>query len=295
MMQSVDALIQLLDDPDEGVFSHIESVLRGYGTAVLPQLSAAQDGSRDKLLKHRISNLLKRIYQGEASQLLQDWVISDHRNLLKGAHLVSQIAAQDADYDKLSDRFNRLTRDVWIEFNENLTALEKVRVLNYILFDVHGFSVTQPPFHAPEEHCIHRTLKRKSGSPVVLSILYASLASKLGMPVHTISLPGQFILAYMDGESFIPTKTKSTDVLFYINVFHKGTVFSAREIKKYLRKMNVKPDPSHFYPGSNIQAIQQLLRSLEFSFETTGRQDEAMLVKNARENMLIPVPSGGMS
>ena len=40
---------------------------------------------------------------------------------------------------KLTNHIKQIVQDVWLELNDNLTALEKVKVLNRIIFDVHGF------------------------------------------------------------------------------------------------------------------------------------------------------------
>ncbi|MCB0395746.1 MAG: hypothetical protein KDD36_03780 [Flavobacteriales bacterium] len=290
-MQDINALIDLLDDPDETVFSHIEEVLTGLGPGILPHLDAANEHAANALHKERISRLFRKLQSNDAADQLRKWVSNEHRNLLRGAHLVSLAAGQRGEYAELEQAVEQVRKDAWLELNHNLTALEKIRILNYILFEVHGFKFTQPPFHSIEEHCIHQCMATRQGSPVIISLLYTALANLLEMPVYIMRLPGQFVLAYLDDPANMPVSEQQGNVLFYINVFNKGSVFSSHEISKYLRKMNVRPEPSHFFPGSNIMAVHQLLKSIEFSFETSGHQFEADAIRLTRVNLLSPAVS----
>jgi regulator of sirC expression with transglutaminase-like and TPR domain len=159
--------------------------------------------------------------------------------------------------------------------NSNLTALEKVKVINHIIFEVHGFSGNTTNFHAPQNSYINNVLESKKGNPLSLSILYAILAQSLNIPIYGVNLPEHFVLAYREDHSVLPVQaSQPTRVLFYINAFSKGSVFSRKEIDSFLKQLKLDPEPGYFEPCSNIDIIKRLIRNLIYSFEKLGYTDK---------------------
>jgi regulator of sirC expression with transglutaminase-like and TPR domain len=99
-------------------------------------------------------------------------------------------------------------------------------------------------------------------------MLYIILAQKLKIPVYGVNLPQHFILAYVselaDG---VPSLE---DVLFYINPFNKGAVFTRKEIELFIQQLKIDPDRSFFAPCSNVEIIKRLIGSLIYSYTQLG-------------------------
>jgi len=163
--------------------------------------------------------------------------------------------------------------DAWLELNDNLTALENVKVLNHILFQVHHFEGNRIEPYSPDNLFIHTLLESRKGSPLSLGILYIIIAQKLNIPVFGVNLPQHFILAYASelGMSLPDTE----DVLFYIDPFNKGSVFTRREIELFVRQLKIKPDPAFFSPCSNIDIVKRMINNLIFAYNQAGNQEKA--------------------
>ena len=76
------------------------------------------------------------------------------------------------------------------------TAVEKAEMLNYIMYDKYGFSVSTPSEEEDEpDVLLPRLLKRRRGGTVGLSCVYFLLASYAGLPVYPIfpKTPGYFV------------------------------------------------------------------------------------------------------
>ena len=86
--------------------------------------------------------------------------------------------------------------------------MEKVRVLNHIIFDVHGFSGNTANFHAPQNSYINNVLESKKGNPLSLSVLYAVIAQRLDVNIYGVNLPEHFILAYVEDSHYLPVPAK---------------------------------------------------------------------------------------
>ena len=45
----------------------------------------------------------------------------------------------DLSFKEIDNQIDKIRKDIWLELNNNLTALEKVRIINYFMFDVLKF------------------------------------------------------------------------------------------------------------------------------------------------------------
>lgn len=272
----IKALINLLDDPDEVIFNHIRERILSIGQEVIPELESAWETSFDSLLQQRIEIIIHTIQYKGIFGNLSDWAKKDSHDLLEGAILIAKYQYPDLDEKKLKAMVQQIRQDAWLELNPNLTALEKVRVLNHIFFELHGFSGNTVNYHAPQNSYINNVLESKKGNPLSLSILYTVIAQSLGLPIYGVNLPEHFILAFRDESKILPISLKDhTDgILFYINPFSKGSVFSKREIDAFLKQLKLEPQTSFYEPCSNITMIKRLIRNLMFSYEKLGYPDK---------------------
>lgn len=267
----VHALISLLDDPDEQVYSQIREKLLSMGADVIPVLETAWENSFDSVLQQRIEGIIHRIQFENMRRSLREWSLPEHQDLLAGALLVAKYQYPDLDESHIRRHIEQIKQDIWLELNNNLTPLEKVRVINHILFDVHGFSANTTNYHAPQNSYINNVLESKKGNPVSLSIIYAVIAQDLRIPIYGVNLPEHFILAYVDNSGSFSLNSDNTDrVLFYINPFSRGAPVNKKEIDAFLRQQRLEPKPEFYTPCSNLMIIRRLLNNLVHSYEKLG-------------------------
>lgn len=280
--KELNALISLLDDPDEGIYDNIKEKLLSLGQEVIPELEAAWENSFDPTIQNRIETIIHKIQFEKISAELAIWAKSPKQNLLEGTLLVAKYQYPDLDESPIHKQLELIRQDVWLELNENLTALEKVRVINHIIFDIHNFSGNTTNYHAPQNSYINNVLESKKGNPLSLSILYMVVAQDLKVPVYGINLPEHFVLGYVDK----PIKAdKAGDVLFYINAFSKGAVFSRKEVDMFLKQLKLPRQPSFYEPCSNIEVIKRLIRNLINSYEKLGYPDKSEELKKLLESL----------
>lgn len=272
----LNALISLLDDPDENIFEHVNDQILAQGSTIVSELEQAWEQSKSTLQQQRIENLIQKIQFSTTSASLVEWINSGGKDLLEGALIIAKYQFPDLNVKKLTAYVEQLKQHIWIELNPNLTALEQVRVINHILFEVHYFIGNNVDFHNPHNSFINMVLESKRGNPLSLSIIYAILAQKLAMPIYGVNLPQHFILAYMGGESTygLYDLDKNKEVLFYINAFSKGTVFNRNEVEVYLQQLKLTPSDNYFYPCSNIEMIKRMINNLLFAFERISNEQK---------------------
>lgn len=274
--EEIQALIQLLDDPSEEVSQTVTRNLLDQGSDILPDLEAAWEGSIDIDHQERLINLIQEIQQKTSHQMMKEWIRSGASDLLTGVYILARYQYPDLEYQEIEDPLEKIIRDVWLELNNNLTALEKVRILNHILFEVNGFSRNSSDFYSPRNSFINQVLETRKGNPISLAVVYSVVAQRLGLPIYGVNLPKNFILAYKDEMvSGIDFEELSEDILFYINPYNKGSVLGRKEIDYFLKQQGIQPQPSHYLPCTNTEIIIRMLHNLINAFRRTGQEEKA--------------------
>ena len=277
----LNALIRLLDDPDEHVYGRIKDRIFSYGPQAIPSLEHAWENSFDNLIQERIENLIRSIQLEDLQEALKKWVDGGGADLLEGFMLASRYQYPDQDPEKLYKEVARIIQDVWLEMNNDLTGLEKVKVINHILFDINKFSANKSNFYAPENFFLKNLIETKKGNPISLGTFYIIIAQSLKIPIYGVNLPKHFILAYMDEITEMGMSVPNeNEVLFYLNPFNYGAVFTRNEIDLYIRQLKMTAKDSFFKPCSNLTIIKRLFVELAFSYDKSGYPDKAKDIRN---------------
>lgn len=91
------------------------------------------------------------------------------------------------------------------------------------------------------------------------------------MPVLGVNLPEHFVLAYIEDNIFkFGQKIERKDILFYINPFNRGFIFSSVEIDKFIQQINIMPSESHYLPCKNTDIVVRMLKNLVISYQKLG-------------------------
>lgn len=264
------ALINLLEDPDKRIHEAVSEKIKQKGTGIIPRLERAWESSLDQALQQKIEEIIQDIQFNHIKTELKNWTESGGKDLLYGAFLVAKYQYPDLFFSEVEQQIESLRKEIWLEFHDNLTALEKVRVINHILFAINKFSRNTTNFYSPRNSYINQVLETKKGNPISLSIIYSAVAQKLGLPIHGINLPLNYILAYMDPYF----GNEGLGVLFYINPYNRGNVLSKKDIDNFLFQQKLEPREEYYTPCSNVSTIERVVRNLLFSYEKLGYVDK---------------------
>ncbi len=274
----IKSLITLLDDPDDSIYTAVSEKIVQEGVNVVPILENVWEKSDSALLQNRIEEIIDTIQYNHLAQRFTEWAQSASADLLEGAILVARLQYPELNEQLIHDEIEKLRRDIWLELNNSLTALEKVKIINHIIYKINGYKPNAANFFAPQSHFINVLIETKKGGPVLLSIFYAIIAQKLGLPIYCVNLPHNFVLAYKDRYYHpLPDDDPQKSVLFYINPFTMGSLFSANEIEKFLKQNNIDDSPEYYLPCSNREAIIQLLHNAALALERLNKQNKAAL------------------
>jgi regulator of sirC expression with transglutaminase-like and TPR domain len=268
--KDIKALIHLLDDPDKEISNVVTGNLRELGTDVIPELESAWEKSIDQRQQELIENIIQDIQFRNVKRNLIRWKESGATDLMEGVCWIARYQYPHLETEKVRQEIDRISGDIWLELNHKLTALEKVRIMNQIIYDIHKFSREVQNVYAPRNSYINLVLESKKGNPVSLAIIYLLVAKSLGIPILGVSLPKIFILAYMDEKITSRKRTSAHEVLFYINPFSRGAVLGRKEIDHYLASQKFETQDSFYEPCANEEIIRRLVLNLIVSYEKLG-------------------------
>lgn len=283
--KEIEALISLIDDPDETVYEQVKSRIVAIGQPLIPKLENCWERNAfGVIFQNRIEDIIHKIQFDALYEQLHNWYLEGGKDLLSGALLVARYQYPDLDEEDVRDRISRIRQDIWLELNDNLTALEKTKVLNQVIFGMHGFRGNKQNYHAPQNSYLNNVVESKRGNPLSLSILYLVLAESLDLPIFGINLPNHFVLGYQDQFNIMKLieqkqgkKTEDvlgSDILFYINPFVKGGILHKTEIDTFIKHLELAPDPAYYQPCSHIDIVKRLVHNLVFAYERLGYPDK---------------------
>jgi len=268
------AMIALLDDHDREVVNMISDTLLKRGIEAVPELERAWESTLDEKLQERLETIIQKIQFTTSRESLLRWINTGAEYILEGAFFVAQYQYPDISFEKINHEIETIRKDIWLEINNNLTALEKIRILNYIIFDLHRYSRNSADFYAPQNCYLNKVIETRKGNPISLAIIYLSVAYKLGLPVYGVNLPKNFILAYKNEYRLHDSENEEEDILFYINPYNKGAVLGRREIDYFITQQQLKPQKTFYIPCSNRDIIIRLLNNLILSYEKMGAPEK---------------------
>ena len=281
-------MLYLLDDNDIEVVEQIESKLLDMGSAILPILEEQWHKENLTALHHeKIFDLLSKIKTRTILEEILNWKNNENNSALEGAILISKAFYPNYDYTLIDKEIESIRMDTWLQYQNTLSAWEKVRVLNDVFFTKYGYKGDRENYHSADNSMIHKVIENKKGNPISLSILYFTVAQKLNLPIFGVNLPQHFVMAFMPSlfdESTGDFSKKYQlnkddyvgDPLFYIDAFSEGLPFDKDRLNTFLKEVKVEPNDNYYEPCSNLEIVQRIARNLKFSL--TQKSDTKRLL-----------------
>jgi len=261
------ALIRLLDEPDEEMFASIRTVIISEGKAITDHLKEHALFCLDDKVIERITDILTVIHFNYISTELKRWHKLNGANLFQGICLLAQYRYPELDIDKIKKTLHDIEQDIWLEMNDSLSYLEKIRVFNHVFFDMYGFKPNKTDFYNPSNSYINDVIKHKTGNPILLSVIYMIVAQHIGLPVYGVNLPEHFVCVLINEGTSSLEIIQQGEPLFYINPYHYGSIFSKKEIKAYLNKLNHTDMPEYYQVCNHIDIVKRILNNLSYSYK----------------------------
>lgn len=275
--KEIQALFQLIDDPDNEVFDTVANHILGYGKEIIPSLEHLWEHTLDQDVQDRIAQLIHRVYFTDLQVALRAWVAEEEPELFRGAILIAQYQYPELNIPFLLTQFEQIRKNLWLELNNYLTPIEKVNMFNGILYNYYKLQGHELSQQESNHFFINKVLESKQGNTFSLGVLYLALARLLDIPIFAMGIPRQFLLAYVDTVQHF--YTKGNDALRRISFFIdpiNGMIYTQNDVEFYLHKIKADAtDPQYFASQSSRQIIAQMLQELSLCYSHNGDDTKA--------------------
>lgn len=271
--QQIEALLRLIDDPDHEVYTTVANKILDYGSGIIPRLESLWERTPNESVQERLEMLIHRVHFQILRDAFIEWAAEDQPDLLTGALLIARYQYPDLNHEDILARIKKLERNVWLELNNYLTALEKINILNSMLYNHFHIKSTEVNQSFPKHFFINNLLESKEGNALSIGILYQVLCQRLEIPVHAIGLPRQLLLGYFnnfsDGfDKEISMGNNRNAILFFIDPA-TGQIFSNNDVKAYLKRLMIPLRSQYFQAQSNKNIVLITLKELSLFYKDT--------------------------
>jgi regulator of sirC expression with transglutaminase-like and TPR domain len=281
--KEISALLHLIDDPDEYVYSTVSEKIISFGKAIIPNLENLWENTTSEEIQERIELLIHRLHFRDLTADFTAWVEGEN-DLLQGALLVAKYHYPELQENTVKQEIEKLRRNIWLELNNYLTPLEQINVITSILYNYYKQKGIEFAYNNPDDYLINKALESKKGNAVANGIIYLVLCELLDVPVKAINIPRQFIMAYFDPQHDLlnPVGHASEKINFYVDPLN-GQMYSHQDVENYFKRISVSPTASYFRPMNNKKIIQFLLEELSKCFDNDRnryKMDELLSLAN---------------
>lgn len=273
--KEITALLHLMDDPDEDVYSSVSDRILSFGKDIIPSLEIFGETTPASLVHERIEQLIHRLQFEDLLKEFENWSQNDDADLLEGALLISKFVSPETAIEEYKNQVEKIRRNIWLELNSYLTALEQVNVVNKVLFSHINIEGEEVAYTDKRSFLINGLIDQKKGNAFSMGMLYQYLCKMLDVSVQIIQLPRQFILAYFD-DSLLDLQTGepiSQEILFFIEPT-SGQVYTKKDVDNYLNRINITPSNHHFKALSPKKIISMLIDELAKCYEQTNEVEK---------------------
>ena len=138
----------------------------------------------------------------------------DHVDLARVALEIGRDAYPEIDVEVYLERIHRLAERARARFKPGSIARDILGQINWVLFVEEEFRGNKEDYYDPRNSYLNEVLDRGLGIPITLSLVYGTIAERLGLAMAGVDLPVHFMLRVDDG-----------DETCFVDPFHGGAVY----------------------------------------------------------------------
>ena len=269
--REIQALLKLIDDPDEIVYETVSNKIISFGKDIIPNLENFDESTTNTALHDRIDTLIKRLHFKDIKEDFTKWS-EGTCDLLAGCLLLSKYVHPNMDSTVIFKEIEKLRRNIWLEMNSYLTPMEQINVIGSIVYNYYKQKGIEISYDNEDGFLLDKVLELRKGNAFGNGALLLILCGLLDVPVYAINIPKQFILGYFDQHYDIlnPKGHASEKIKFYIDPVN-GQMYSHKDVENYFKKMSVPPTSAFFKPFNNKAVVVLLLLELKKCFESNAQ------------------------
>jgi hypothetical protein len=269
----INALFNLIDDPDEEVYSTVSEKIIEFGKGIIPNLENLWENTLHEDVQSRIEMLIHRLHFTDLKNDITEWRDGAYHDLLFGALLVSKFQYPDLHTTPVLQDIEKIRRNVWLELNSYLTPLEQANVLSSIIYNYYNLKGVEVNYKNADEFFLHKVLETKKGNAISNGIIYQVMCELLDINAKIINIPKQMVIAFYHSDYDPATHIghPQEKIHFYVDGIN-GQAYSHQDIENYFKRISVPPVQSYYKPISHKRIIQTLIEEVAKCFDLPSNE-----------------------
>jgi regulator of sirC expression with transglutaminase-like and TPR domain len=161
----------------------------------------------------------------------------------------------DLCIDAYVEHIDRLAQRIRERCRPDAPTHKTLRQINWMLFIEEGYTGNQESYFDSRNSYLNEVIDRKTGIPISLSVLYWSIADRLGVGLSAANLPAHFMLRIDDA-----------DRPLFLDPFHAGEILDLDACERRLSQLtgsDVKLSEAQIAPCSLQVVVARMLRNLK--------------------------------
>ena len=135
----INALLNLIEDPDDEVYQTITKRFIGFGQDVIPVLNEFQELTDDPVQVAKINSIISQISISCLENAVSNWLEAEDQSVLEASLFIAAYLHPEYDRDRMFFEVEKIRKTIWLELNDYLTPLEEINILNKIIFGHYNY------------------------------------------------------------------------------------------------------------------------------------------------------------
>jgi regulator of sirC expression with transglutaminase-like and TPR domain len=280
----LNALLNLIEDPDEEIYQMVTSRLLDLGDEVIPILEDHKQSVSDTEQLLRLDRIISKISISTLENALMNWKQNGELSVLDAALTISMYINREIDKQQFFFEVEKIRKNVWLELNDYLTPLEEVIIINRIIFDYYKLKGLNTDYRKIEEFDLMYLFTNKKANTYSLAALYLIISELLGISLKPINIPQQNLLCYLMEEDIFASEAPQ-EIVFYIDPIN-GQVYTHKDLENYLKKIDYSTYSIKLDTNTSAAFIKKWLLALAKSEKENGflfKEKELMRIARMME------------
>lgn len=262
--RAVQAMVDMLADDDPSIRARVIAHLAQAGARAETALKAAEGATAHP---GRIAEALVAIQRERALEALDRFRSLEPAGAAEtGALLVAQVQYPRIDGDEVLRFLDELAEAAPGPVRD-ADPDQALRTLAVYMYSVWEFDGARTDYPNPANSLLDQVVKRRTGLPITLAVVYLAVAERVGMPLEGVGLPAHFMLRHPGAAD-----------RRYLDPFNRARLLNEEECGEIVRAHGFTPQRDHLAAVSPQEIAARICRNLILAYrreQDVAREDLA--------------------
>jgi regulator of sirC expression with transglutaminase-like and TPR domain len=189
-------------------------------------------------------------------------------DLVRGALTIARTEYPELEIEEYSARVDRMAGRT-ASLTSGSGVQNTLAALNRVIFEQANLRGNREDYYDPRNSFLNDVLDRGLGIPITLSLIYMEVASRLGLQLSGVGMPGHFLLKHCADD----------EQERLIDCFNRGDILSRQDCQTRLDEIysgEMKLRPEFLHTISRRQILTRMLNNLKTVYLSTRNFRKAL-------------------